>query len=171
MALASTGQSQAKVKELLDEIEREWPAAQSVDTALDPPLNQRSEVASHCSDLRGHFLAQAMIGRGLAHYRGRSRELLRFRSFANCSQPGPSHITSPARYFVDRERLSGRRSLYGAVARWTRSGLSDVRCEPVACGTGRRRRRQSARRMGSVFGRRLVNYRNGLAIKVGNISI
>ena len=42
-ALASTGQSLAKVKELLEETEREWLAPQSVDTAPGPPLNQRPE--------------------------------------------------------------------------------------------------------------------------------
>ena len=42
-ALASTGQSLGKVKELLEEIEREWLASQSVDTAPGSPLNQRPE--------------------------------------------------------------------------------------------------------------------------------
>jgi hypothetical protein len=42
-ALASTGQSLAKVKELLEETEREWLAPQTVATAPDPPLSQRPE--------------------------------------------------------------------------------------------------------------------------------
>ena len=42
-ALASTGQSLAKVKELLEETEREWMAPQTVGTAPDPPLNQQPE--------------------------------------------------------------------------------------------------------------------------------
>jgi uncharacterized protein len=41
--LASTGQSLAKVKELLEETEREWLAPQTVATAPDPPLSQRPE--------------------------------------------------------------------------------------------------------------------------------
>jgi uncharacterized protein len=41
-ALASTGQSLAKVKELLEETEREWPTPQTVDTARVPTPN-RSE--------------------------------------------------------------------------------------------------------------------------------
>jgi uncharacterized protein len=42
-ALGSTGQSLAKVKELLEETEREWLAPQSVDTASGSPLSQRPE--------------------------------------------------------------------------------------------------------------------------------
>jgi hypothetical protein len=42
-ALASTGQSLAKIKELLEETEREWLGPQSVDIAPGPPLNQRPE--------------------------------------------------------------------------------------------------------------------------------
>ena len=45
-ALASTEQSLGKVKELLEEIEREWLASQSVDTAPGSPLNQRSEQSA-----------------------------------------------------------------------------------------------------------------------------
>jgi hypothetical protein len=42
-AAASTGQSLNKVKELLEETEREWLSPQSVDTRPTPPPNQRSE--------------------------------------------------------------------------------------------------------------------------------
>jgi hypothetical protein len=42
-ALTSTGQSLAKVKELLEETEREWLGPQSEETAPDPPLSQRPE--------------------------------------------------------------------------------------------------------------------------------
>jgi hypothetical protein len=42
-ALTSTGQSLAKVKELLEETEREWLGPQSVETAPGSPLNQQPE--------------------------------------------------------------------------------------------------------------------------------
>jgi hypothetical protein len=42
-ALASTGQSLAKIKELIEETGREWLASQSVDTVSGPRLNQRPE--------------------------------------------------------------------------------------------------------------------------------
>jgi len=42
-ALASTGQSLAKLKELLEETEREWQARHAADTALDPSLNHQPE--------------------------------------------------------------------------------------------------------------------------------
>jgi hypothetical protein len=50
-ALATTGQSLEKVKELLEETERGWLAQQRVDTAPGPPLNQRPErTAKPASD-------------------------------------------------------------------------------------------------------------------------
>jgi uncharacterized protein len=65
-ALASTGQSFAKVKELLEETEREWLAPQSVDTAPNPRLNQRSERVVKIATVRGASVENSNGGIKLA---------------------------------------------------------------------------------------------------------